>query len=137
MASSAASTAVCNLRRPRRTGNVGALGVVVRANGNRGILNIGGGFQDRQGSRDRHLDGTSNTMLVSEDGGRHQVYANGIPVSPNSPGTVGWTECGLGRLQHYVQATGWSCGRKTEAADFATRLAPIMSTRSARSTRAA
>jgi prepilin-type N-terminal cleavage/methylation domain-containing protein/prepilin-type processing-associated H-X9-DG protein len=35
-------------------------------------------------------DGTSNTIMVSEDAGRHQVYAQRTAVSPNAPGTVGW-----------------------------------------------
>ncbi len=37
------------------------------------------------------LDGTSNTILVVEDAGRHQVYARGIPIAPNGPGQIGWT----------------------------------------------
>jgi len=36
-------------------------------------------------------DGTSNTLLVVEDAGRHQVYARNKPVTPNGPGQVGWT----------------------------------------------
>jgi prepilin-type processing-associated H-X9-DG protein len=36
-------------------------------------------------------DGTTNTILVSEDAGRQQVYVNGQPVSPNGPGQIGWT----------------------------------------------
>jgi prepilin-type processing-associated H-X9-DG protein len=36
-------------------------------------------------------DGTSNTILIGEDAGRQQVYANGKPVTPNGPGQVGWT----------------------------------------------
>jgi len=37
-------------------------------------------------------DGTSNTIMVGEDAGRHQVYAKGKKlVVPNTPGTVGWT----------------------------------------------
>jgi prepilin-type N-terminal cleavage/methylation domain-containing protein len=36
-------------------------------------------------------DGTSNTILVVEDAGRQQVYALTSPVSPNLPGTAGWT----------------------------------------------
>ncbi|MFO0881323.1 MAG: DUF1559 domain-containing protein [Gemmataceae bacterium] len=35
-------------------------------------------------------DGTSNTILVVESAGRHQVYAKGRPVTPNSPGSAGW-----------------------------------------------
>jgi prepilin-type N-terminal cleavage/methylation domain-containing protein/prepilin-type processing-associated H-X9-DG protein len=36
-------------------------------------------------------DGTSNTILVVEDAGRHQVYARGKAITPNAPGQVGWT----------------------------------------------
>jgi prepilin-type N-terminal cleavage/methylation domain-containing protein/prepilin-type processing-associated H-X9-DG protein len=36
-------------------------------------------------------DGTSNTLAVTEDAGRQQVYFNGKPVTPNAPGQVGWT----------------------------------------------
>jgi prepilin-type N-terminal cleavage/methylation domain-containing protein len=36
-------------------------------------------------------DGTSNTLLVVEDAGRHQVYARNKPVTPNGPGQAGWT----------------------------------------------
>jgi prepilin-type N-terminal cleavage/methylation domain-containing protein len=36
-------------------------------------------------------DGLSNTIVMSEDSGRHQVYARRVPVSPNAPGQVGWT----------------------------------------------
>ncbi len=36
-------------------------------------------------------DGTSNTIMVAEDAGRHQVYAKGMRVSPNTPGSAGWT----------------------------------------------
>jgi prepilin-type N-terminal cleavage/methylation domain-containing protein/prepilin-type processing-associated H-X9-DG protein len=35
-------------------------------------------------------DGTSNTIMVSEDAGRHQMYARGKPVTPNAPGQIGW-----------------------------------------------
>ena len=36
-------------------------------------------------------DGTSNTILVVEDGGRMQVYAQRQAVMPNGPGQAGWT----------------------------------------------
>jgi prepilin-type N-terminal cleavage/methylation domain-containing protein/prepilin-type processing-associated H-X9-DG protein len=36
-------------------------------------------------------DGTANTIMVSEDAGRHQIYAKRTPVMPNAPGKVGWT----------------------------------------------
>jgi prepilin-type N-terminal cleavage/methylation domain-containing protein/prepilin-type processing-associated H-X9-DG protein len=35
-------------------------------------------------------DGTSNTIVLAEDAGRHQMYARGKPVTPNAPGQVGW-----------------------------------------------
>jgi prepilin-type N-terminal cleavage/methylation domain-containing protein len=38
------------------------------------------------------LDGTSNTILVGESAGRHQVYSKGNkPVMPNTPGAAGWS----------------------------------------------
>jgi len=37
-------------------------------------------------------DGTSNTILVGECAGRHQVYTRGRKrVVPNAPGQIGWT----------------------------------------------
>jgi hypothetical protein len=37
-------------------------------------------------------DGTSNTILIGESAGRHQVYSRGRrPVSPNTPGSAGWS----------------------------------------------
>src|SRR5262249_51821455 len=36
-------------------------------------------------------DGLSNTIVMSEDSGRHQVYTRRVPVTPNAPGQVGWT----------------------------------------------
>src|SRR5262249_39127435 len=35
-------------------------------------------------------DGLSNTIVMAEDAGRHQVYANRTPVTPNAPGQAGW-----------------------------------------------
>ena len=35
-------------------------------------------------------DGTSNTIMVAESAGRHQIYARGIPKTPNGPNQVGW-----------------------------------------------
>jgi prepilin-type N-terminal cleavage/methylation domain-containing protein len=35
-------------------------------------------------------DGASNTLLIAESAGRHQVYARNRPVSPSTPGSAGW-----------------------------------------------
>jgi prepilin-type N-terminal cleavage/methylation domain-containing protein len=35
-------------------------------------------------------DGASNTLLFAESAGRHQVYAAGTAVTPNTPGAIGW-----------------------------------------------
>jgi prepilin-type N-terminal cleavage/methylation domain-containing protein/prepilin-type processing-associated H-X9-DG protein len=54
-------------------------------------------------------DGTSNTLLVGEDAGRQQVYANAIPVSPNGPGQVGWTLNAAWADQNtYIRVHGFS-----------------------------
>jgi prepilin-type N-terminal cleavage/methylation domain-containing protein len=37
-------------------------------------------------------DGTSNTFLIGESAGKHQVYSRGLRmVSPNQPGSAGWS----------------------------------------------
>jgi len=36
-------------------------------------------------------DGTSNTLMLVETAGRMQVYFRGGAVSPNTPGSIGWT----------------------------------------------
>jgi prepilin-type processing-associated H-X9-DG protein len=36
-------------------------------------------------------DGLSNTIVFGEAAGRHQVYVRGRPLTPNTPGQVGWT----------------------------------------------
>ena len=54
-------------------------------------------------------DGTSNTIMVGEDAGRHQVYANGVPVSPNAPGQAGWTlNAGWADYNTYIRVRGYS-----------------------------
>jgi prepilin-type N-terminal cleavage/methylation domain-containing protein len=55
--------------------------------GNTGLLGTKG-----QNARITDMtDGTSNTILVVEDAGRHQVYALRQAVLPNGPGQAGWT----------------------------------------------
>jgi len=63
---------------------VGAMGV-------RGSANSGGGLITGKTRLVDIRDGTSNTIMVAEDAGRHQVYAKGVPVQPNTPGQAGWT----------------------------------------------
>jgi hypothetical protein len=65
------------------SGNVGALG-------QKGQFNPGGGMTTGITRMADMTDGTSNTLMISEDAGRQQVYANGKPLSPNGPGQVGY-----------------------------------------------
>lgn len=37
------------------------------------------------------IDGLSNTIVMAEDAGRHQVYAMGRAITPSTPGSSGWT----------------------------------------------
>lgn len=54
-------------------------------------------------------DGTSNTILFGEAGGRHQVYARGKAVSPNAPGDIGWTlNAGFFDYNTTIQVRGFS-----------------------------
>jgi prepilin-type N-terminal cleavage/methylation domain-containing protein len=61
-----------------------------------GALGVKGLMQNEALNRGRArfsdiTDGTSNTFLIGESAGRHQVYARGLKmVSPNQPGNVGW-----------------------------------------------
>jgi prepilin-type N-terminal cleavage/methylation domain-containing protein/prepilin-type processing-associated H-X9-DG protein len=66
------------------SGDVGAMGV-------RGQANAGGGLISGKVRLQSITDGTSNTIMVAEDAGRQQVYAKGVAVSPNTPGSAGWT----------------------------------------------
>jgi prepilin-type N-terminal cleavage/methylation domain-containing protein/prepilin-type processing-associated H-X9-DG protein len=79
-----AFTSSCAPGSPADSGNngVGALGVR--------YLQTAQGLQGKTAIT-QISDGTSNTLMFSEDAGRHQVYAKGKPVTPNAPGQVGWT----------------------------------------------
>jgi prepilin-type N-terminal cleavage/methylation domain-containing protein/prepilin-type processing-associated H-X9-DG protein len=63
---------------PDRDRGVGAVGV-------RGLLSQQGGLTRGKTKLTDIIDGTSNTIMVGEDAGRHQVYAHGTPFSPNAP----------------------------------------------------
>jgi prepilin-type N-terminal cleavage/methylation domain-containing protein/prepilin-type processing-associated H-X9-DG protein len=88
------------------SGNVGALGVV-SASG-KGTLAVGGSVTLGQVRITDITDGTSNTLLFSEDAGRQQVYANSTPVQPNSPGAVGYTlNAAWADYNTYISARAW------------------------------
>jgi prepilin-type N-terminal cleavage/methylation domain-containing protein len=54
-------------------------------------------------------DGTSNTLLVAEDAGRHQVWARGKAITPNAPGQIGWTlNAAWPDYNTYVRVNGFS-----------------------------
>jgi len=60
-------------------------------------------------------DGTSNTIMVGEAAGRHQVYARRLKVMPNSPlppnppNAAGWTlNAAYGDVNTAIEVRGWS-----------------------------
>jgi hypothetical protein len=65
------------------SGNVGAMGI-------RGQMAPDGLVEGRI-KITQLTDGTSNTILVTEDAGRHQLYAKGKMLPDNQPGGKGWT----------------------------------------------
>jgi prepilin-type N-terminal cleavage/methylation domain-containing protein/prepilin-type processing-associated H-X9-DG protein len=54
-------------------------------------------------------DGSSNTIMVAEAAGRHQVYAKGKPITPSTAGQPGWT-LNAGHADHNttIQVRGYS-----------------------------
>src|SRR5207244_12701796 len=55
------------------------------------------------------IDGTSNTIMIAEDAGRQQVWANGQMVMPNNPGSVGWTlNAAWGDYNTYIRVRGFN-----------------------------
>jgi prepilin-type N-terminal cleavage/methylation domain-containing protein len=55
------------------------------------------------------IDGASNTIMLAEDAGRQQVWANGQMVQPNAPGQVGWTlNAAWADYNTYIQVRGFS-----------------------------
>jgi prepilin-type N-terminal cleavage/methylation domain-containing protein/prepilin-type processing-associated H-X9-DG protein len=57
----------------------------VGAMGQTGYAGPGGGLTQGKRNLQSITDGTSNTIMVAEAAGRHQVYAHGMPFSPNAP----------------------------------------------------
>jgi type II secretory pathway pseudopilin PulG len=54
-------------------------------------------------------DGSSNTIMVAEDAGRHQVYAKAVPVQPNQPGAAGWAlNSAWPDYNTYIEVRGYS-----------------------------
>jgi len=54
------------------------------------------------------IDGTSNTIMIAEDAGRQQVWANGHMVQPNNPGSIGWTlNAAWGDYNTYIRVRGF------------------------------
>ncbi len=74
----------CATASPPQSGSdyLGALGII-------GVMTTGGLTQGKV-RLPAITDGTSNTIMVAESAGRHQLYAKGTPVSPNAPGQAGW-----------------------------------------------
>lgn len=65
-------------------GEVAALGI-------KGVAAPGGSLTKGIARLADITDGTSNTIIIGEDAGRHQVYAKRTPVTPNAPGQAGWS----------------------------------------------
>jgi prepilin-type N-terminal cleavage/methylation domain-containing protein len=87
-------TAACAPNSPSDNGNIG-VGVL----GMKGTLTATNEMQGRVRLTDV-IDGTSNSLMMAEDAGRQQVWAKGIPFTPNAPCgspftganlTCGWT----------------------------------------------
>lgn len=63
-------------------------------------------------------DGTSNTIMLAECAGRHQVYVSGAPVSPNTPGTVGWVlNAAVADYNNAIRIRGYKLNGTSFAAD--------------------
>jgi len=96
------------------TGKVGALGT---GSLSRGVLAPGGGLTQGKIKITDISDGTSNTLMISEVAGRHQLYANSMPISPNSPGTAGWSlNAAWADYNTYIDANGWGADGRTKGA---------------------
>jgi prepilin-type N-terminal cleavage/methylation domain-containing protein len=81
---------------------VGAMGV-------RGLMTPQGLTQGRVRLTDI-FDGTSNTIVIGEVSGRHQLYAKRVPIFPSSKfGDAGWLQnAGWPDQDTYIQVRGYS-----------------------------
>jgi prepilin-type N-terminal cleavage/methylation domain-containing protein len=97
-------TASCAPASPADSGDMG-----VGAMGVKGKRVPGGGMTQGNLKLTDMTDGTSNTLLVAEDAGRHQVYAKGKPILPNTAGSAGWTlNAAWGDYNTAIQVRGFS-----------------------------
>jgi prepilin-type N-terminal cleavage/methylation domain-containing protein len=83
---------------------------------NRGVFGVFGAKAANSGSLTQGkisllgiTDGTSNTIMIAESAGRHQIYAKGKAVSPSTAGGPGWTlYAGFSDYQHAILVRGFS-----------------------------
>lgn len=95
-------TTSCAAAPSTSSGDVGLLGT-------KGVATGGGALTSGQARFADCIDGLSNTIIVSEDAGRHQVYAQRKQVQPNTPGAIGWTlNAAWADYNTYITARGWS-----------------------------
>jgi prepilin-type N-terminal cleavage/methylation domain-containing protein len=100
-------TATCAPFSP--SGDVGALGSsVTTGNNTMPIMNASGQLVNGKLRIADVLDGTSQTIMVSEDAGRQQVWAKGQMVMPNGPGQIGWNlNAAWGDYNTYIKVRGF------------------------------
>jgi prepilin-type N-terminal cleavage/methylation domain-containing protein len=97
-------TAACAPNSPADNGDfgVGVMGVRGKKDPQKGMIQGKIRFADI-------IDGASNTIMLAEDAGRQQVWANGQMVQPNTPGSVGWTlNAAWGDYNTYIRVRGFN-----------------------------
>jgi len=93
----------CATTLPTPSNECGALGVA-------GQMNPPGTLVIGQARFADIIDGTSNTFLIGESAGRHQVYTKGNKAySPNTPGSLGWAlNASYSDTNNTIQVRGFS-----------------------------